>query len=88
MLFKYALRNVKKRPILNLIKIVGLSLGLCGILFITLFLKNEMAYDTFHKKADRIFRITTTSQSFFENSQFARIINSETLPELSEEVPV
>lgn len=87
MLLKYALRNVKKRPLLNLIKIVGLSLGLVGILFITLFLKNEMAYDTLHKKADRIFRLTTTSQSFLENNHFARIINSESLPELSGELP-
>lgn len=87
MLFKYAIRNVKKRPLLNLIKIVGLSLGLYGILFITLFLKNEMAYDTIHEKADQIFRLTTTSQSFFENNHFARIINSESLPELSDELP-
>ncbi len=86
MLIKYALRNVKKRPLLNLIKIVGLSLGLCGILFIALFLKNEMAYDTFHKKADLIFRLTLNSKSFLENNHFARIINSESLPELSDEV--
>ncbi len=87
MLIKYALRNIKKRPLLNLIKIVGLSLGLCGILFIALFLKNEVAYDIFHKKADRIFRLTTTSQTFFENNHFARILNSEFLPELSDKLP-
>ncbi len=87
MLIKYALRNIKKRPLLNLIKVVGLSLGLSGILFIALFLKNEMAYDTFHKKAERIYRLTITSESFLEGNHFARIINSETLPELSEELP-
>lgn len=87
MLFKFALRNIKKRPLLNLIKIVGLSLGLCGILFIALFLKNEMAYDTFHKNSDRIFRLTITSKTFFENNHFARIMNSEVVSELSAEIP-
>lgn len=87
MLLKYAIRNVKKRFLLNLIKIVGLSLGLCGILFIALFLKNEMVYDTQHEKADRIFRLTTTSQLLFENNHFARLINSEGLPGLFDELP-
>ena len=81
------MRNIRKRPALNLIKIVGLSLGLCGIVFISLFLKNEMAYDAFHKNADRIYRLTTTSPSFFENNHFARIANSESLPKLSGALP-
>lgn len=87
MLFKYAIRNIKKHLFLNLIKTVGLSLGLCGILFISLFLKSQMSYDIFHKKADRIYRITLTSQLFFGNNHFARIINSELMSELSDELP-
>ena len=46
-----------------------------------------MGYDAFHKKADRIFRLTITSRAFLENNHFARIINSESLPELSDEIP-
>jgi len=84
---KYALRNIKKRPVLNLIKILGLSLGLCGVLFIALFVKNEFNYDQMHTDADRIFRLTTTSSDFAKGNHFARIPDAEIIPELLEEVP-
>lgn len=87
MLFQFVLRNLKKRPFLNFIKILGLALGLCGILFISLFLKNELAYDTFHAKADRIYRYTITDPAFFGNNHFARIINSEQVPGLAAYFP-
>jgi len=53
MILKFAIRNLLKRPFLNLIKITGLSLALSGILLIILFLKSEVTYDRFHKKSDR-----------------------------------
>ena len=61
MILKFAIRNLLKRPFLNLIKVVGLSLALSGILLIVLFLKNELTFDSFHKKSDRIYRFTVTS---------------------------
>lgn len=87
MLLKYALRNIRKRPILNGIKLLGLSLGLCGVLFISLLLKNELNYDNWHKNADRIFRLTTTYPDLFEGNHFARIADSKKIPELSEQIP-
>ncbi len=33
MLFQFVVRNFKKRPFLNFIKVLGLALGLSGILF-------------------------------------------------------
>ena len=83
MIFQFVIRNLKKRLFLNLIKIVGLALGLSGILFLTLFLKNEMSYDAFHRKADRIYRYTLTNPQLFNNSHFARIYNSEQVPEMA-----
>ena len=68
MILKFAIRNLIKRPFLNLIKVVGLSLALSGILLIVLFLKNELTYDSFHKKSDRIYRFTTTSPLFFQEN--------------------
>ncbi len=38
MTLKFAIRNLKKRPFLNLIKVTGLSLALSGILLIALFI--------------------------------------------------
>ena len=87
MLLKYALRNIKKRPILNGIKIIGLALGLCGILFICLFVKNELGYDKQHENANRIFRFTVTTPNVFENNHFARFYSTELLPELTTSIP-
>jgi len=87
MLLKYAFRNLKKRPVLNGIKIIGLALGLCGILFIALFIKNELSYDQQHEKAENIFRFTVTSPNVLENNHFARFYASEILPELTESIP-
>jgi len=83
MLILYIFRNLKKRPLLNFIKVLGLALGVSGILFITLFLKNELTYDTFHKKANRIYRFTVTNPTQFNNTHFARFYNSEQIPELA-----
>lgn len=87
MLLKYAIRNLKKRPFLNLIKVVGLSLGLCGVLCISLFLRNELRYDSGHSHAERIFRLTTTQPNAFEGTHFARISDSKDLPQLKGQIP-
>jgi putative ABC transport system permease protein len=87
MLLKYALRNIWKRPILNGIKLVGLSLGLCGMLFIALFLKNEFSYDNSHTNADKIYRLTITHSEIFEGNEFARVSDSKIIPELAKQIP-
>lgn len=87
MLFQFVFRNVKKRLFLNLIKILGLSLGLSGILFIVLFLRNELTYDAYNSKADRIYRFTTTNPGFLGNNHFARIYFSEQIPDLASFFP-
>jgi len=84
---KLVLRNILKRPFLNLIKVLGLALGLSSILFIALFLKNELSYDGFHAKADRIYRFTLTDPRLLNESHFARIINSEHVPDLAQHFP-
>jgi putative ABC transport system permease protein len=70
-----------------LIKVLGLALGLSGILFIALFLKNELTYDGFHAKAERIYRLTLTDPRFLNESHFARIPNSEHIPDMAENFP-
>ncbi|MDT0606358.1 ABC transporter permease [Croceitalea rosinachiae] len=87
MLAKYALRNLRKRPVLNGIKVIGLSLGLCGILFIALFIKNELTYDWHHQKAGQIFRLTVTTPNMFEDNHFARFYASQELPSLTSPLP-
>ena len=87
MILKFTFRNLIKRPFLNLIKVLGLSLALSGILLIVVFLKNELSYDSAHEKSDRIYRFTTTSDAFFGGKHFARLNYSAYIPQMVEHFP-
>jgi len=87
MTLKFVLRNLLKRPFLNFIKVIGLSLALSCILLIVLFLRYEMRFDTSHEKSDRIYRFTTTSPTFFSGKHFARVPNPTYIPAMSEYFP-
>lgn len=54
---KVAIRNIRKNKVYALLNIMGLSVGLASFFIIYLFLQNEYAYDQFHPKADRIYRV-------------------------------
>ncbi|OIR00655.1 macrolide export ATP-binding/permease protein MacB [mine drainage metagenome] len=55
--FKIAFRNLWKNKSYSAINIFGLAIGLATCLLITLFITDELSYDTFHTNADRIYRI-------------------------------
>ncbi|MEQ9440440.1 MAG: ABC transporter permease [Cyclobacteriaceae bacterium] len=56
---KVALRNLWKRRFYTSINIVGLAIGMACCLLISVYVLDELQYDTFHEKADRIYRIST-----------------------------
>ncbi len=87
MTLKFAIRSLVKRPVLSLIKVIGLSLALSGILLIVLFLKNELTFDTFHKKSARIYRFTVTDNTSIAGRHFARVSNTEYIPKMAEYFP-
>jgi putative ABC transport system permease protein len=58
--FKIALRNLFKHKAYATINLVGLSLGLMAGIFIMLFVVDELSYDNFHVKGDRIYRVNTS----------------------------
>ncbi len=55
--FKIALRNIKKHKGYFSINILGLSLGIASCLLISLWVMDELSYDQYHEKSDRIYRI-------------------------------
>ncbi len=71
--FKVALRNLRKRLSYSLINIFGLSLGLSSCLLIFLFVKQELSYDRFHDKSDRIFRVTRQATNSGQLSHYAPV---------------
>lgn len=55
--FKIALRNLWRSPGYTAINIAGLAIGVACCLTMTMFVLDELSYDTFHEKADRIYRV-------------------------------
>lgn len=56
---KVALRNLWKQKTFSAINIIGLATGLCCFLLIAMYVVDELSYDRFNKKANRIFRVSS-----------------------------
>ncbi len=56
---KLALRNFWKSKGYSAINIVGLAIGMATCLLITLFVTDELSYDKYNEKVDRIYRVNT-----------------------------
>ncbi|MBD2699217.1 ABC transporter permease [Spirosoma sp. BT702] len=56
---KIAFRNLWRNKLYTGLNIGGLAIGLSACLIMVLYVNHEFSYDTFHPKADRIFRLTT-----------------------------
>ena len=54
---KIAFRNLLKHKFYSILNVTGLAVGIACCLMILLFVQDELSYDTFHEKADRIYRI-------------------------------
>ncbi len=55
--FKISWRHIRSSKSYSVISIVGLAIGICCSLFIALYVFDELSYDQFHDKKDRIYRI-------------------------------
>ena len=56
--FKIAWRNLMKYKFISFINLFGLTVGLTCCLLIVAYIFNELSYDKFNDKADRIYRVT------------------------------
>jgi putative ABC transport system permease protein len=54
-----ALRNLWRHKGFSLLNIVGLSIGMTAFFLIFLYVRFELSYDSFHSKADRIYRVVS-----------------------------
>ncbi|WP_233522117.1 ABC transporter permease [Chitinophaga silvatica] len=55
----------------SLINIMGLSAGMTACFLISLYVHFELTYDTFNKKADRIYRVATDIQTSTETLRYS-----------------
>ena len=84
---KIALRNLKRQKIYSAISMSSLALGLGFFILFALmsdFFKN---YDTFHKKADRIFGVVQVLPGGIEGEQHSAITPTPLSPALLSEFP-
>src|SRR5450759_2543868 len=56
-LHKHSLRSFKRQRAYIVINFLGLSIGIACSLFISLYVMNEISYDKFNTKKDRIYRV-------------------------------
>jgi len=52
---KIAFRNLLRNKAFSFINILGLAIGMASAILILLWIQNEMSYDQFHEKKDRIY---------------------------------
>ena len=57
--FKIAFRNLLRGKLYSFINVFGLAIGISCFMLIFLFIQDELRYDRFHKKVDRIYRVTS-----------------------------
>ena len=55
---KIAFRNLLRNKVYSFINIAGLAIGMAACITIFVYVRHEYSYDSFNKKADRIYRLT------------------------------
>jgi putative ABC transport system permease protein len=92
---KIGLRNIKRNPLHSIISVLGLAIGITGATLLYLYITNELNYDAFHGKADRIYRIVEISESgngeirnFGQTRPVVGTVLEETLPEIEDMIRV
>jgi putative ABC transport system permease protein len=84
---KVALRALSRQKGYSFINIIGLTVGMACFILIGLWVKDELSFDRFHEKKDRIFRIVNKTQdgNFIPNPTYALAPELKSLHEEVEE---
>ncbi len=70
---KIAWRNLKKQPFFTFLNTFGLAIGMAGGLLISLFIYDELSFDTMFADADRIYRIDIEHKNAGEVNKYATV---------------
>ncbi|OFX83385.1 MAG: hypothetical protein A2W99_11745 [Bacteroidetes bacterium GWF2_33_16] len=84
--FIIALRNILKYWNYSIINIGGLAIGLASFIFIILYIEDELKYDKFHEKADRIYRVNRLYNSN-DVDEDAATLSFPAIPQLQIDYP-
>ena len=71
-----AWRNLQRQPGFTLLNMLGLAIGMAGLLFKVNNIRDELSYDSFFSKSDRIYRVALERQYTPRSSKYAKIPHS------------
>jgi len=57
---RVAMRNLFRDKTLSLVNVSSLAIGVASCILVFLFVQSELSYDTFNRKADRIYRVASS----------------------------
>ena len=77
--FKIAVRNLWRNKSFSVINILGLAIGIATCLIIMLFVNNELSYDSYNEKANRMFAV-----SFQGNVQGEKMNEGTVMPPVAQ----
>lgn len=81
------IRLFAKRKAYYVTNILGLTIGLAAAGFSILYFQHELSYDTFHSKADKIYRVSHQNDGgWFAalNIKYIQALRQDTIPEIEE----
>jgi len=58
-LLKTAVRHIRKHSGYSILNIIGLTLGITSALFLIIYVSDELSFDKYHEKGDRIYRVSS-----------------------------
>ncbi len=86
-LLRVAFRNFKRDIGYSLLNIIGLTIGITFSLFLIFYIKDELNYDRYNEKADRIFRINSYIQEAGKDEMKWAITQFPLAPALKQDYP-
>ena len=75
------LRHLLRFKLYTFVNIAGLSLGICAVVAIYIYVLDELSYDRFHEKGDRIYRVNTVTH--FDGNENSYFTTSAPLGEIA-----
>lgn len=83
---KTAFRHLLKNKVYSIVNIFGLAIGLTSCLLIGLYLRDELSYDQYHLKKDRIYRVAEQFKT--PKKTFTQAVTSPPMgPKIMEDFP-
>jgi len=86
-LLRVALRNFMRDKWYSLLNILGLTIGITFSVFLIFYVKDELSYDKYNEKADRIYRVASYIKEHDKDTMRWAICPFPMAPALSKDYP-